>query len=133
MDTHLQTAVFDVLAELQDALLHLLAVVRPPHIFEKGFGILLQRGLVVAEEHTSCVLRLTEEVVDVDAYQDAHLLDTLQLAAQLEIARRTKIANHGVEDVEVGHCRGDAVELVHQRRVDVVEKLGTHKAWRISA
>ena len=35
-----------------------------------------------------------------------------------------------MEDVEVGHCGGDAVELVQQRRIDVVEKLGAHKARR---
>ena len=35
-------------------------------------------------------------------------------------------ANHGMEDVEVGHNGGDAVELVHQRRIHVVEKLGAH-------
>ena len=38
-----------------------------------------------------------------------------------------------MEDVEVGHCGGDAVELVHQRRLDVVEKLGAHKARRFGA
>lgn len=31
-----------------------------------------------------------------------------------------------MEDVEVGHIGGDAVELVHQRRIHVVEKLGAH-------
>ena len=45
--------------------------------------------------------------------------------------KRTEIANHGIKDVEVGHCRGDAVELVHQRRLDIIEKLGAHKAWRV--
>ena len=37
-----------------------------------------------------------------------------------------------MEDVEVGHCGGDAVELVQQRRIDIVEKLGAHKARRIT-
>lgn len=36
-----------------------------------------------------------------------------------------------MEDVEVGHCGGNAVELVQQRRVNIVEKLGAHKAWRV--
>jgi hypothetical protein len=36
-----------------------------------------------------------------------------------------------VEDVEVGHIGGDAVELVHQRRLDIIEKLGAHKARRL--
>jgi hypothetical protein len=37
-----------------------------------------------------------------------------------------------VEYVEVGHCRGDAVELIHQRRLDIIEKLGAHKAQRLT-
>ena len=32
-----------------------------------------------------------------------------------------------MEDVEVGHCGSDAVELVQQRRIDIVEKLGAHR------
>ena len=36
-----------------------------------------------------------------------------------------------MENVEVGHCGGDAVELVQQRRIDIVEKLGAHKARRL--
>ena len=36
-----------------------------------------------------------------------------------------------MKDIEVGHCRGDAVELIHQLRLDIIEKLGTHKAWRV--
>ena len=31
-----------------------------------------------------------------------------------------------MKDVEARHCRGDAVELVHQRRLDIIEELGTH-------
>ena len=33
-----------------------------------------------------------------------------------------------MEDVEVGHCCGDAVELVHQRRLYIVEEFGAHDA-----
>ena len=44
---------------------------------------------------------------------------------------RTEIANHGMEVVEARHCGGDAVELVQHRRIDIVEKLGAHKARRI--
>ena len=36
-----------------------------------------------------------------------------------------------MKDVEVGHLQSDAVELFHQRRLDVVEELGAHKAWRV--
>ena len=53
------------------------------------------------------------------------------ILSQFEIARRTEIANNGMKDVEVGHCSGDAVELVHQRRLNIVEEFGAHKAWRI--
>ena len=73
---------------------------------------------------------VSEEIVDVDADEDADFADILQLLAQFEVAAGTKIANHGMEDVEVGHCGGDAVELVHQLRLDIIEKLGAHKAWR---
>ena len=58
-------------------------------------------------------------------------MDVIQFFAQLEVAAGTKIANNGVEDVEVGHIGGDAVELVHQRRLDIIEKLGAHKAQRL--
>ena len=33
-----------------------------------------------------------------------------------------------MKDVEVGHCCGDAVELVHQRRLYIVEEFGAHDA-----
>ena len=32
-----------------------------------------------------------------------------------------------MEDVEVGHGGGDAVELVQQLRLDIVERLGAHR------
>ena len=38
-----------------------------------------------------------------------------------------------MEDVEVGHCGGDAVELVHQPRLDIVEKLGAHNGLAFGA
>ena len=31
-----------------------------------------------------------------------------------------------MEDVEVGHRGGDAMELVHQRRLNIVEEFGAH-------
>jgi hypothetical protein len=31
-----------------------------------------------------------------------------------------------MKDVEVGHGRGDAVELVHQPRLGIIEEFGTH-------
>jgi len=60
-------------------------------------------------------------------FQQSDFADILQLLAQFEVAAGTKIANHGMEDVEIGHCGGDAVELVHQPRLDIVEKLGAHR------
>ena len=38
-----------------------------------------------------------------------------------------------MEDVEVGHGGGDAVELVHQPRLDIVEKLGAHDGLAFGA
>ena len=70
---------------------------------------------------------VSEKIVDIDADKDADFADILQLLAQFEVAAGTKIANHGMEDVKVGHCGGDAVELVHQPRLDIVEKLGAHR------
>ena len=48
------------------------------------------------------------------------------ILSQFDLTRTTKIANYSMEDVEVGHCCGDAVELVHQRRLDIVEEFGAH-------
>ena len=91
---------------------------------------MFQTYLLVAKEELAGCLRLPEEIVDIDADKNLDFLCGIQLLPQFEISGRTKIANYGVENVEVGHCRGDAVELVHQRRLDIVEKLGAHKAWR---
>ena len=80
------------------------------------------------------MFNFTEKIVDVDADEDADFADILQLLAQFEVAAGTKIANHGMEDVEVGHGGGDAVELVHQPRLDIIEKLGAHRlgVWSAS-
>ena len=78
-------------------------------------------------------LLFSEYCVDIDADEDADFADILQLLAQFEVAAGTKIANHGMEDVEVGHGGGDAVELVHQSRLDIVEKLGAHDGLAFGA
>lgn len=52
----------------------------------------------------------------------------LQHGAQPEIAAGTKIADHGMEDVEVGHRRCYALELGQQRSLYIVEELGAHDA-----
>ena len=41
-----------------------------------------------------------------------------------------RFANHGMKYLEVGQRGGDAVELVQQLRLGIIEVLGTHKAWR---
>ena len=71
-------------------------------------------------------MRLAEEVVDIDADENPYLGDIFQFLAQFEVAAGTKIANHGMKDVEVGHCGSDAVELVHQPRLGIIEEFGTH-------
>ena len=71
-------------------------------------------------------MRLAEEIVDIDANENPYLGDIFQFLAQFEVAAGTKISNHGMKDVEVGHSRGDAVEFVHQPRLGIIEELGTH-------
>ncbi len=134
MDAQLQTSFGDVGAELADALIHLGSVFRLIDIAEEILAILFETRLPVAEKQFAGGLRLPEEVVDVDADEDADFADLLQLLAQFEVAAGTKIANHGMEDVEVGHGGGDAVEFVHQPRLDIVEKLGAHRlgVWSAS-
>lgn len=82
------------------------------------------RMTVGCEEHLGVMM--AENIVDIDADKDAYLLYFLQLLTQLEIAAGTKIANYGMEDVEVGHRGGDAVELVQQRRLYIVEEFSAH-------
>ena len=79
---------------------------------------------VCVEEQFSVVV--TEDIVNIDADKDTNLLDIVQFLAQFEVTGRTKIANNGVENVEVGHIGSDAVEFVHQRRLYIIEKLGAH-------
>ena len=118
----------NVFEQLQDALLGLVVVIGAanvvehilPEFFDSLFWVTVGR-----EEQRRVVAK--KDTVDVDADEDADFADILQLFAQLEVAAGTKIANHGMEDVEVGHCGGDAVELVHQPRLDIVEKLGAHR------
>ena len=71
-------------------------------------------------------LLFSEYCVDVDAGEDADFADLLQLLAQFEVAAGTKIADHSVEKVEVGHRPGDAAELADERRIGVVEEFGAH-------
>ena len=127
MDAQLQTSFGDVGAELADALIHIGSVFRLIDIAEEILAILFETRLPVAEKQFAGGLRLSEKIVDVDADEDADFADILQLLAQFEVAAGTKIANHGMEDVEVGHGGGDTVELVHQPRLDIVEKLGAHR------
>lgn len=128
----MQAATRNILTELADALIHFGRIFRLINIAKEILAVLFQAYLLVAKEELAGSLRLTEKVVDIDADEDTNLLHIVQFFAQYEVSAGTKIANHGMEDVEVGHCRGDAVELVLQRRLDIVEKLGTHKAWRLS-
>ena len=131
MDSQLQAVVGNIVAELSDAFVHLAVIFGFFHSAQERHGILLQRGLLIAKEYATSCLRLKEEIVDIDAYKDAYLFYVVQLLTQFEITAGTKIANYGMKDVEVGHCCGDAVELVHQRRLDIVEEFGAHKAWRV--
>jgi hypothetical protein len=100
-------------------------------ITKEILAVLFQSHLLVAKEELASCLRLPEEIVDIDTDENFDFLCGIQLLSQFEIPGRTKIANYSMENVEVGHCRGDAVELVHQRRLDIVEKLGAHKAQRL--
>ena len=126
MDSQLQAVVGNIVAELSDAFVYLAIIFGFFHIAQERFGILLQRCLLIAKEYTSSCLRPKEEIVDIDADKDTYLVYILQLLTQFEITAGTKIANYGMKDVEVGHCCGDAVELVHQRRLDIVEEFGDH-------
>ena len=126
MDAQRKPAVLDVFAELPYAVVYLCVVIGLFHVAQKSLGILLYRGIAVTEEQLARRLRLAEKIVDINADKDAYLFYVLQLLPQFEIARRTEIANYGMEDVEVGHCCGDAVELVHQRRLYIVEEFGAH-------
>ena len=103
MDTHLQPARGDVFAELTDAFIDVAAVVRLAHIAQEAFAVLFYRRVAVAEKHLPSGLGLTEEVVDVDADKDFDFLCRGKFLPKLEIPRRTEKANHGMEDVEVGH------------------------------
>ena len=89
------------------------------------------RMAVGCEEHLGVMM--AENIVDIDADKDTYLVYIFQLLTQLEIAAGTKIANHGMEDVEVGHGGGDAVEFVHQPRLDIVEKLAAHNGLAFGA
>ena len=73
---------------------------------------------------------MTEDVIDIDADEDADLPYSFQFLTQFEVSAGTKIANHGMKNVEVSHFRGDAVEFVHQRRPNIVEELGAHDVSR---
>ena len=95
-------------------------------ITKEVLAILFKGRFFVLEKKLTSELRLAEEIVDIDADEDAYLGDIFQFLAQFEVAAGTKIANHGMKDVEVGHSRGDAVELVHQPRTGIIEELGTH-------
>ena len=75
---------------------------------------------------------MAEDIADIDADEDADLLYSFQFLTQFEVSAGTKIANHGMKDVEVGHFRGDAVEFVHQRRPNIVEELGAHDVSRLA-
>ena len=124
-----------ILKHLQDALLGFVVIVRMADVFQNIPTELLYhfvRVTIYSEEHGWVVV--TGEAVDVDADEDADFADIPQFFTQLEVAAGTKIANHDVKDVEVGHCGGDAVELVHQPRLDIVEKLGAHRlgVWSAS-
>ena len=112
---------------LHDAMLGVGIIVCITDVIDQLLEILLyhfSRMSVGSEEHLGIVM--TEYVIDIDANEDAYLIDMLQLLAKFEIARRTKKANYGMEDVEVGHRCSDTVELVQQPRLYIVEKLGAH-------
>ena len=126
VDAHLKPPGGDVFAKLANAFIHFDAVVRLAHLVQEVFAILFHRCVAVAEKHFPCGLCLTEDVVDIDADKDFDFLRGGEFLSKFEIPRGAKIANHGMEDVEVGHGCGNAVELVHQRRIDIIEELGTH-------
>ena len=103
MDAHLQPARGDVLAELSDAFIDVAAVVRLAHIAQEALAVLFYRRVTVAEKHLPSGLGPTKEVVDVDADKDFDFLCRGEFLPKFEIPRGTEKANHGMEDVEVGH------------------------------
>ena len=131
MSAYVDVVIF--VKHLHDAMLGVGIIVCFANVGNQLLAILLHhfaRMAVGCEEHLG--IMVAENIVDIDTYKDTYLFHVLQLLTQFEITAGTKIANHGMEDVEVGHCSGDAVELVHQSRLDIVEEFGAHKAWRVA-
>ena len=125
MSAYVDVVIF--VKHLHDAMLGVGIIVCFTDVGNQLLTILLHhftRMAVGCEEHLGVMV--AENIVDIDAYKDTYLFYVLQLLAQFEITARTKIANYGMEYVEVGHCCGDAVELVHQRRLYIVEEFGAH-------
>ena len=132
MYSQLQTSISDILTKLTDSFINFRGILRLIHIAKEVFTILFETHFFIAKEQLSCGLRLTKKIVDIDSNENPYLGDIFQFLAQFEVSAGTKIANHGMENVEVGHCRGDAVELVHQRRLNIIEELGTHDVSRLA-
>lgn len=74
VEAQLQTPLGNVGTKLADALVDLGGVFGTIHIAEEVLAVLLQTGLLVAKEELAGSLRLTEEVVDIDANKDFYLL-----------------------------------------------------------
>ena len=68
----------------------------------------------------------SENAVDVDSNKNLDVLNIGQFLAQLEIAGRTEIAHHSLKGIEVMHILGYALELLKQRRINIIKKLRTH-------
>ena len=81
MDTQLQPSIGNVSAELTDAFIHFGGVFGLIDIAKEILAILFETHFFVAEEYLSGGLRLAEEVVDIDADEDANLADVFQFLA----------------------------------------------------
>ena len=100
MNPHLNNAVGDVLDELKNAFLDILSVFRVLDVVDEVIRKDPFRLLGIGEGKHSLLLLLAEDVIDVDADEDLDLLDVLQFRAELEVARGTEIAGHGLKGMK---------------------------------
>ena len=76
-----------IVAKLKDAVLNIFRIASRADVIYEGLCVLPFGILLVAKEHQTFTLRLTENIVNVNAYKHLDFLRVLKLVSQLEIAR----------------------------------------------
>ena len=123
VDTHLEFAGNNILAELQDTFFHICRIFSIFHILDEVLCVYLA-CLIVTFQHQQSLVVLVENAIHVDTHEDLDVLHVIEFLTQFEITitGRTEISDHGKEGIEIRHTLRNTLEFIKEGVLRIVVK-----------